>query len=401
MIIDSLKAIKIIDSRGNPTIEVAIETEYGSFTGCAPSGASTGKYEVAAFPKGVDESVSAVNRLSERFVDMEIDLFSADEILKREYANSNIGGNGSVAASIAFANAEAGEQCIPLYIYLNEKLRELKCDSKLSIPMPLSNIIGGGRHAVNGTSIQEFLAVSRFDSKFNITDLIFANASVHKAVMERLKKLNIAIGKGDEGAWNVGVSDEYAFETLNEACREVEDKTGVKISMCLDFASSELWDGKFYNYKNKKLTKEEQIEYVLEMIKKYDLYYVEDPLHEDDFDGFSELTKRSGNCLICGDDLFVTNHERIMKGIQMKAANTVLIKPNQCGTITDTLKAISAAKNNGYEVVISHRSGETCDTTISHIACASSAVMIKTGIIGGERSSKLNELIRINDESLE
>lgn len=397
MILDSLRAIKIIDSRGNPTIEVDIDTENGSFSGFAPSGASTGKYESVAFPKGVDESVNAVNKLSERLINSELDLFSLDEILKKEYERTPIGGNGTVAVSMAFANAEANEECVPLYLYLNEKLRELKCLSEISIPMPLSNIIGGGRHAFNGTNIQEFLVASKFDSKFKITDLIFANASVHKAVMERLKSLNTAIGKGDEGAWNVGVSDEYAFETLNDACKEVEEKTGIKISMCLDFAASELWDGKLYNYKNNKLTKEEQIEFVLEMIKKYSLFYVEDPLHEDDFEGFAELTKRS-NCLICGDDLFVTSRERIKKGIEMKSANTVLIKPNQCGTMTETLKAISTAKNSGYKVVVSHRSGETCDNTIAHIACASGAVMIKTGIIGGERSSKLNELIRINDE---
>jgi len=409
MIIDSLRAIKIIDSRGNPTIEVEITTKNGSFSGFAPSGASTGGHEIIAFPEGVDESIKAVNRLGEKLINSDLDLFSLDEILKKEYTKTSIGGNGTVAVSMAFANAEANEECVPLYIYLNKKLRELKHSSEISIPMPLSNTIGGGKHAYNGTNIQEFLVVSKFDSKFKITDLIFANAAVHKAVFERLKSLNTAIGKGDEGAWNVGVSDEYAFETLYDACKEVEEKTGIKISMCLDFAASELWnkETKTYNYKKKglteekkeekKLTKEEQIEFVLEMIKKYNLFFVEDPLHEDDFEGFAELTRRS-NCLICGDDLYVTDCERIKKGIEMKSTNTVLIKPNQCGTITETLKAISTAKNNGQKIVVSHRSGETCDNTIAHLACASGAIMIKTGIIGGERSSKLNELIRINNE---
>jgi len=181
----------------------------------------------------------------------------------------------------------------------------------------------------------------------------------------------------------------------------VEDETGVKVRMGIDMASTELWDGEHYVYRDKKLTKEEQISYVAELVDKYDLLYVEDPLHEEDFEGFAELTEQIGKkCMICGDDLFVTNVKRIQKGIELKAGNTVLIKPNQVGTLTDTFKAVKLAKDNGYRVVVSHRSGETEDETIAHLSVAFNAVLIKTGVVGGERIAKLNELIRIEEDGL-
>jgi enolase len=170
----------------------------------------------------------------------------------------------------------------------------------------------------------------------------------------------------------------------------------VKMRMGIDVAATELWNGEAYVYRDRKLTQEEQISYIAELVDHYDLLYVEDPLHENDFDGFAELTKQV-NCMICGDDIFVTNVKRIVKGIELGAANTVLIKPNQIGTLTETFKAVKLAKDNGYGVVVSHRSGESEDETIAHLAIAFNAKLIKTGVVGGERIAKLNELIRIEE----
>jgi enolase len=177
----------------------------------------------------------------------------------------------------------------------------------------------------------------------------------------------------------------------------VENELKVNIRIGMDVAATELWDGNHYIYSDKKLTQEEQISYIAELVDRYNLLYVEDPLHENDFEGFAELT-RSVKCMVCGDDLFVTNMKRIEKGIKVKSANAVLIKPNQIGTLTDTFKAVKLSKDSGYDVVVSHRSGETEDDSIAHLSVAFNATLIKTGVVGSERTAKLNELIRIEDQ---
>ena len=186
---------------------------------------------------------------------------------------------------------------------------------------------------------------------------------------------------------------------MNQAVKEVSDEHGFEIRFGLDVAASELWDGNKYVYKDAQRTPEEQIDYIAGLVDKYNLYYVEDPLQENDFEGFAKLTDMVGDrCIICGDDLFVTNVSRIEQGIEEVAANAVLIKPNQIGTVTDTFHAISLAKNYGYSCVMSHRSGETTDFTIAHLAVAFGCELLKTGVVGGERIAKLNELIRIGEE---
>jgi enolase len=383
---------KILDSRGNATIEAEIITESGvSGVAAAPSGASTGKYEAKVI--SVDEAIKiAEDEVIPELIGLYVlEQEYIDEILRNVDGTDNfshIGGNTAIAISMASAKAGANSLGIPLYRYLGTPFSS-------SLPYPLGNVIGGGAHAVGATSIQEFLSIPIGAS--SVQEAVFANSAVHKKVKEILSSEGIFCGKGDEGAWAPQISDEKAFEIMERAVSEVSDKLGFEIKFGIDVAASELWDGENYVYKNAKRTPEEQLSFIAELIDRYDLYYVEDPFEEEDFESFAELTA-SVDCLICGDDLFVTNVERIRKGIETGAANAVLIKPNQIGTLTDTFKAISLARREGYTCVISHRSGETTDNTIAHIAIALELPIIKTGVVGGERIAKLNELIRIEEE---
>jgi len=229
---------------------------------------------------------------------------------------------------------------------------------------------------------------------------VFANAAVHRTIKSLLKERGKSCGKGDEGAWAPQITDSLAFEVVNEAAKKVSDDLDFSIRIGLDVAASQLWnpDGT-YHYRDRKRTTEDQIAYISELVDAYDLIYVEDPLHEEDFSGFADLTSQVGDrCLICGDDLFVTNVSRIVEGISQASATCVLIKPNQVGTLTDTFEAIEIAHTHGMDTVMSHRSGETADMTIAHLAAAFRCVYLKTGVVGGERTAKLNELIRIEEQ---
>jgi len=303
---------------------------------------------------------------------------------------SNIGGNFAITASLACAKCAAQILGVPLYKYVGGLFSS-------ELPYPLGNVIGGGVHAPGSTSIQEFLVIPVGAKTF--FEAQRTNALIHKTLKRLFGERNIFAAKGDEGAWAAKISDEQALELLSEAIGIVKDETGVDVKIGLDFAATELWDGERYVYRDKRLSPEEQISFVAELVDRYDIIYVEDPLHENDFEGFAELTKQIGRkCMVCGDDIFVTNIRRIKKGIEVGAANTVLIKPNQIGTLTDTFKAVKLAKDSGYRVVVSHRSGESEDETIAHLSVAFNATLIKTGVVGGERIAKLNELIRIEDE---
>jgi enolase len=265
------------------------------------------------------------------------------------------------------------------------------------MPFPLGNVIGGGAHAANATEIQEFLVVP--GGAADAEEAVFANAAVHKNVKDLLKKKGIAAGKGDEGAWAPQIDDALAFELIAEATGRVADEMNVSVDMGIDVAASQMWNGEGYKYRDRVRSTEDQIAYIAELVDKYNLVYVEDPLHEDDFDGFAELNSQVGDrCLLCGDDLFVTQVDRIEKGIETGSANCVLIKPNQVGTLSDTFEAVRLAHTHGLDTVMSHRSGETTDTTIAHLATAFSCVFLKCGVVGGERIAKLNELIRIEEQ---
>lgn len=402
-IIEDVRVRKILDSRGNPTVEVDVITWNGFGRAAAPSGASTGSREVAAFPSGgVDEIITEVEDIiSSELIGMDaVDLQDIDLVLKEIDGTENLsslGGNTVVAVSMATAKAAASSYNMPLYRFLGGNLAT-------AIPYPLGNMINGGAHAgKNAPDIQEFLVVPV--GAEDITEAVFANAAVHKRIRDLIQKKDpsFAGGKGDEGGWVPSLSNGDALEIQTTACEEVTDELGVEVRPSLDLAASEFWDPEIekYVYRQENVQKDtgEQIEFVKEIIETYDMYYVEDPLHEGDLEGFAELTSLVGDrCMICGDDIFVTNREILREGIEMGAANAIIIKPNQIGTLTDTYLTVKLALENRYTPVVSHRSGETTDDTIAHLAVAFGAPLIKTGAIGGERIAKLNELIRIQEE---
>ena len=394
-IICEMQLRTILDSRGNPTVEADVYTEEGFGRAAAPSGASTGLYEAK-----VREPAQAIEEAEKNLLPSLIGEDSRDQIridsILREIDGTNdfsgIGANVAVAISLACAKAAASSLGLELFQYLGGAFTPF-------LPLPLGNVIGGGAHAENATEIQEFLVVAEGAS--GPKEAIFANAAVHRAVRELLKKHGKLSGKGDEGAWAPAIPDALAFELVNEAAGSVSDEMDLSIRIGLDVAASQFWqeEGGIYRYRDKTRTTEEQIAYICELVDSFDLIYVEDPLHEEDFPGFAELTAQVGDrCLICGDDLFVTSTSRIVEGIAQGSANCVLIKPNQIGTLTDTFEAIDLAHTNGIDTVMSHRSGETTDMTIAHLATAFRCVYIKTGIVGGERTAKLNELIRIEEQ---
>ena len=402
-VIEDVRLRKIIDSRGNPTVEADILTWNGLGRAAAPSGASTGVNEVASFPEGgVDQVIDEVEDLiSSEIIGMEAeDLREIDTVLKEIDGTDNfstIGGNTAVAVSMATAKAAASSYNLPLYKFLGGIM-------PVSIPYPLGNMINGGAHAgTNAPDIQEFLVIPVGAS--SIIEAMETNINVHRRIKEKIQATDSTFtgGKGDEGGWAPNLTNEQALEIQTSSCSEITDETGVEVRPGLDVASSEFWNEKeqkyIYERESASRTVEEQIDYIADLVDTYKFFYVEDPIQENDFEAFAELTAKSGkDCLICGDDLFVTNPEILAKGIEAKAANSLIIKPNQIGTLTDTYNSIQLAKANKYVPVVSHRSGETTDETIAHIAVAFNAPIIKTGAAGGERIAKLNELVRIEEE---
>jgi enolase len=397
--ITGVRLRRILDSRGNATVEADVLTESGGFgRAAAPSGASTGEYEALELPPS--EAIAAARKHAiPRLVDEAFagDQRSVDGALRAADGTddfSEIGANSAVAISMAAAKAGADVLGAPLYQHLGGAFRGE------NFPIPLGNVIGGGEHAKEATHIQEFLAAPV--GAPSVSDAVFANAQVHGRVSELLDERDLPAGKGDEGAWAPPVTDAEAFDLMEEAVADVADDLGFEIKFGLDMAAAELYDEDEggYVYGDDVKSTDEQIDYVAEMVEEYDLAYVEDPLDEDDYEGFAELTDRVGDqTLICGDDLFVTNVARLQDGIDAGAANSILIKPNQIGTLTDAFDAIELANRNGYDAVVSHRSGETTDATIAHLAVATDAPFIKTGTVGGERTAKLNELIRIAEDA--
>jgi len=395
--IESVRFRPILDSRGNKTVEAEVVTEDGGFgRAAAPSGASTGEHEAVELP--VEEAIAAAReRVAPRLEGREFagDQRGVDAALHAADGTedfSDVGANSAVATSMAAAKAAADVLGAPLYQHLGGAFRGR------NFPVPLGNVVGGGEHAADATAIQEFLAAPV--GAPSVRQAVFANAAVHERVGELLEERGEAAAKGDEGAWAPSIDDATAFEIVDEATGDVADEFGFDVQFGLDMAAAEQYEDEEYVYGDEVRSTEEQIEYVVDLVEEYDLAYVEDPLDENDFEAFATLTERVGDdTLVCGDDLFVTNVERLRDGIEVGAANSILVKPNQIGTLSDAFDAIELATRNGYEAVVSHRSGETEDTTIAHLAVAADAPFIKTGTVGGERTAKLNELIRIADEA--
>jgi enolase len=399
-LVTEVRLRRVLDSRGNPTVEAEVRTDDGGFgRGAAPSGASTGEYEAVEIP--AEEAIAKARELAVPRLEGQVyagDQRGVDSALRGADGTddfSEIGANSAVAISMAAAKAAADVLGVPLYQHLGGAFRGR------NFPVPLGNVIGGGEHAADATHIQEFLAAPV--GAPSVADAVFANAAVHREVGDVLADRGIAAGKGDEGAWAPSIDDSEAFEIVEAAVESVADEVGFEIGFGLDVAGAELYEDGVYRYGEEAKTPEEQREYIAGLIEEYDLVYVEDPLDENDFEGFAALSDRVGGAdrpgargpLICGDDLFVTNTDRLERGIEAGAGNSILIKPNQIGTLSDAFDAIELAVENGYAPVVSHRSGETEDTTIAHLAVATDAPFIKTGAVAGERTAKLNELIRI------
>lgn len=402
-VIEDVRVRKVLDSRGNPTVEVDIITWNGFGRAAAPSGASNGSREVQSFPQGgVDQVIGEVEDLiASELIGMSAeDIEDIDLVLKEIDGTDNmsaIGGNTAVAVSMAVAKAAAVSYNLPLYSFLGGNFIN-------EMPYPLGNMMNGGAHAgPNAPDIQEFLVVPVGAN--DVKEAVFANVAIHKKLKELITKKdsNFTWGKGDEGGWIPNITNAQALEIQSQACEEVGDELGFLIRPALDMAASEFWDSdkQKYVYTQDGIERDigEQVEYVKDLVETYKMFYVEDPFDEKDHEGFSQLTAKVGDkCRICGDDLFVTNPELLAEGINKDLANAIIIKPNQIGSLTDTYATVKLAKEHSIMPVVSHRSGETTDETIAHLAVAFGAPMIKTGAVGGERIAKLNELIRIEEE---
>ncbi len=398
--IEGAEIRKILDSRGDPTVEVDILAEGSRGRAAAPSGASTGAHEVRALPEGgVDAAIARFHEdVEPRLIGLEVTAQKEVDGLLQQIDGtpdfSRIGGNVAVAVSLAVAKAAANSFGLPLYRYVGGAFAH-------RLPHPMGNVIGGGRHAIGGTTIQEFLAVAQGPT---VAASVFANARVHRVVRDVLRERQPSgpLGRGDEGAWVAGIGDEDALAILAEACRVVSHEVGFDVAPALDLAASEFYASGKYRYRDRALSPDEQIDFVAGLVERFGLFSVEDPLDEEDFAGYARLTERvGGRCHVIGDDLFATNVERLRKGIGVRAANAILIKPNQIGTLSGAKAAVDLAHRHGYATVMSHRSGETTDETIAHLAVAFGCLGIKTGTVGGERIAKLNELIRIEEGLVE
>ncbi len=412
--IEKVSALEVLDSRGNPTVQVEVITEGGfSAKAIAPSGASTGSFEAVELRddeerfsgKGVRKAVDNVNKKIDKILEDQ-NVYNQEMIdnlmIKIDGTDnkSNIGANAMIATSMAVTRVAARSLGVPLYTYLGGI-------SPKNIPIPMMNILNGGKHANNNVNIQEFMIVpSKEDSFIKVLEK-------SKKVYDSLKKLLIVkgffVGVGDEGGFAPDLKqDEDAIKLILEAIEKAGFSIGKDFNIALDVASTEMYekakeigkDGYYFwktdNYK----TKEEMIDYIIDLYQRYPIVSIEDGLAEEDWESWRILTKEIGEkILLVGDDLFVTNKERLKKGIVNDIANSILIKPNQIGTVTETLKTIQIANENGYKTIISHRSGETEDTFISDLAVATNAPYIKTGApCRTDRIAKYNRLLNIENE---
>jgi enolase len=400
-IIEDVMARKLFNSRGEETIEVDVVTVDGFGRASAPAGASKGKAEVISYPEGgVDEAIKKLEELiAPELIGMDAEEQQEIDALLHEIDETenfrNIGGNTAFAISLATAEAAATSYGTFLFQHLSGYLAN-------QLPYPLGNVLGGGKHALGKTTdIQEYLVIP-FKAR-SFAEAAKANIMVHHRIGALLRKAdpNFTGGRGDEGAWAANIENEEALKIVVKACEEVSAELGIECRACLDVAASSFWNEKeevyVYSMEGKKRDSGEQLEFMLRLIEDYDLAYVEDPFDEDDFESFAELTGKVEDCLICGDDLFVTNSERLNRGIKMGAGNSIIIKMNQVGTLTDAWETTRLAKRAGYVSVMSHRSGETTEAHIAHLAVAFSCPVIKAGVLNGERVAKANELIRIEE----
>ncbi len=405
--IEVIRAREILDSRGRPTVEAEVYLANGAM-GLAqvPSGASTGSFEAHELRdgdkkryggKGVAKAVENVeNKIAPSLVEMDaLDQGAIDYAMIRLDGSpnkSNLGANAILGVSLATAKAGANALQIPLYRYLGGPLANL-------LPVPLMNVINGGAHAANNVDFQEFMIVPSGASSFK--EALRWGAEVFASLSSVLDEKGLLTGVGDEGGFAPNLeSNQAALEILMLAIKKAGYKPGEEVSLAMDVAASEFYkDGK-YVYEGSAHEPSELIDYLAKLVDEYPIVSIEDGLHEDDWENWKLLTQKLGDRVqLVGDDLFVTNHTRLKRGIEMDAGNAILIKLNQIGTLTETLETIDMATRNGFRSMISHRSGETEDTTIADLAVATRAGQIKTGsLCRSERVAKYNRLLRIEDE---
>lgn len=404
--IKDIKAREILDSRGNPTVEVDVLLESGAKGRAAvPSGASTGSKEALELRdndpkryqgKGVLKAVNNVNTIIK---DALIGLESSHQrqidetMIKLDGTENktNLGANATLGVSLAVLKATAKEKNIPLYKFFGDEI---------SLPRPMMNILNGGAHADNNLDFQEFMIIPNAK---NFKETLRIGSEVFHTLKKVLKENGFNTGVGDEGGFAPNLNtNEEALDMLMEAIKEAGYTPGKNVNFALDVAASEFYEDGIYNLKgaNKKLTSNELVDYYQTLIDKYPIISIEDPVDEEDWEGFRKMTEKYGDKIqLVGDDLFVTNIKYLQKGIDNKAGNAILIKLNQIGTFTETLETINLAKENGYKTIISHRSGETEDVTIADLAVALNLGQIKTGSLSrSERTAKYNELLRIEED---
>ena len=400
-VIEDVIARKVFNNRGEETIEVDIITSQGFGRIAAPAGKSRGKTEVVYYPQGgVDQAIRKVDELiAPEIVGLSADCQEEIDKTLHEIDGSKdfriIGGNTAFAISLASAEAAANSNGLLLFQYLAGHMAH-------DMPYPLGNMISGGQHAAGKSpDMQEFHGLPYGAETF--LEAQSANVRIHRKIGEMLSKKDkfFAAGKSDEGAWAANVSSVDALEVLSKATEEVSSELGFFCGMGIDVASSSLWNAKEkkydYHREGKKRDTGEQLEYMIELIKNYHLAYVEDPFHEEDFKSFTELSRKVKDCLICGDDLFTTSSERLSRGVKTHAGNTIIIKVNQVGTLSDAWETVEMALENHFVPVISHRSGDTCDWHIAQLAVAFRCPVIKAGVVEAARTAKMNELIRIEE----
>ncbi len=407
-LIQYIKAREIIDSRGNPTVEVDVTLEDGSFGRAAvPSGASTGSLEACELRdgdaryngKGVQKAVNAVNteifsELREKDANNQSEI---DAIMIELDGTSNkkrLGANAILGVSLAVAKAAAQSNKKSLYQYLGG-------ENAVTLPVPMMNIINGGAHADNTIDIQEFMIMPV--SAANSADSIRMGAEIFHSLKKTLQEKGHNTNVGDEGGFAPGLkSADEALDFILQAIRNAGYKAGDEVLIALDAAATEFYEDGIYKLKGegKELNSDELVKYYEKLVNKYPIASIEDAMAEDDHAGWKAITQALGDKIqLVGDDLFVTNPDILQKGIEDGLANSILIKVNQIGTLTETLKAVDIAQKAGYSAIISHRSGETEDATIAHIAVATNCGQIKTGSLSrSDRLAKYNELIRIEEE---
>lgn len=402
MRLERIKARKVYNSRGEPTVEVDAWVNGCLGRAAAPAGKSKGGKEVMYYPEGgVDESIRLINgELAEKLVGVDAsDHANVDEVLKKFDGTEDfrrLGGNAAFAVSLATAIAAANAQGKNLY-------EHLKIVDSFRLPYPLGNVIGGGAHAGRGAPDWQEMLVSPVGAG-SVEDAVRANFLVHARAGKLLDEFlgGFTLGRGDEGAYAPPVKTEDGLRILKQAADEISDELGFRIRIGVDVAASSLWDpgenAYVYRTEGVKLSREDQMARVAEWVDRYELFYVEDPLDENDMEGFSELSKQlRGKTLICGDDLIVTNPKIMSEAAEKKAVQAVIIKPNQVGLLTTAMETVRIAHRHGIVPVVSHRSGEPPEGHLAQLAVAWGGKLLKAGVVGGERVAKANELLRIGE----